>query len=224
MLTLTLLKNSILAQILLLDESFISLDHVDAYLCMTLAPFALHRASSLFIVIMSGKRRGKQKAPTIDLLGSHFLLVLAESRLRMHWLPSDQLVDYINTTYHIEDDVKYTNQLMTTYLSKYYDSKSVEPNRVTLSSGVSLDVYRCACQCGGRRHNLLYIAESGSEVPVFPKVTNIASWLESKVTKRLLAGRQGQRMESRNWRQIKEAKGGAYRGPRQQSNTTTATI
>jgi hypothetical protein len=78
---------------------------------------------------------------------------------------------------------------MITYLNKFYQNKSTTPTKLELSNGMEVDVYRCYCQSGGRRHNLLYIVESGTLSPEFPKITNIASWIENKVTKRILAGR-----------------------------------
>ncbi len=104
----------------------------------------------------------------------------------------DLLGAYINTTFHIEEDCKYSNWTMATYLNKFYKNTSLEPNRVMLSGGATLDIYQSVCQSRGWQHNHLYVAESAAAVPVFPKVTNIANWLDSKNAKQLWLANKGQ--------------------------------
>ena len=113
---------------------------------------------------------------------------MAESSLRGRWIPADLLIHYMNQKFNIGSDMLLTTRTLMTYMNKCYPSMSYDPNRITIPSGTVVDFYRANCQVKSVRYNLFFFSDHGSPAPLFPKNSNVASFLNNSVTKRLLGG------------------------------------
>ena len=122
---------------------------------------------------------------------------MAESSPCGHRIPANVLFHYMNQQYNIESKMLLTTQTLITYMNKCYPSMSYDPNRITIPSGAEMDFYKANCKVKIIHYKLFFFSENGSPVPLFPKNSNVASFLNNSLAKRLLA--RGFKANS-NWR------------------------
>ena len=157
-------------------------------LCFPSVPCVLRYSIRTVIIALIGNQTAKQMTSNFQLFGRYFSLVMAESSLRGRWIPADLLIHYMNQKFNIGSDMLLTTRTLMTYMNKCYPSMSYDPNRITIPSGTVVDFYRANCQVKSVRYNLFFFSDHGSPAPLFPKNSNVASFLNNSVTKRLLGG------------------------------------